>query len=70
MMGGSNMNSSQVFVCYSVPLMMFLTKSKGIRYDVVGLNPKTKKTFWAFVKNKELSETLSTWRDNNPNYTS
>jgi len=60
------MDKSKLFVCYSVPLMKFLTGS-GIRYEVVGLNPDTKNTFWAFMKNDKLSDYLIKWSDNNPN---
>lgn len=59
------MNNSKVFVCYSVPLMKFLT-SNGIRYDVVGLNPDSKKTFWGFVKDERLNDYLVKWKENNP----
>lgn len=60
------MNKSRIFVCYSVPLMKFLTGS-GIRYDVVGLNPDNKRTFWGFVKDDKLSKLLNQWKSNNPN---
>lgn len=60
------MKNSKLFVCYSVPLMKFLT-GNGIRYEVVGLNPETKNTFWAFMKDEKLSEYLIKWKANNPN---
>lgn len=60
------MDKSRIFVCYSVPLMKFLT-SNDIRYDVVGLNPDSKRTFWGFVKDSKLDEKLSEWKNNNPN---
>ena len=43
------MNRSKIYCCYSVPLMKYLTEQIGIRYDVVGLNPNSLKTFWGFV---------------------
>ena len=60
------MYNSKIFVCYSVPLMKFLTND-GIRYDVVGLNPDNKRTFWGFVKDDKLNEKLSQWKESNPN---
>ena len=60
------MKKPKLFVCYSVPLMKFLT-SNDIRYEVVGLIPKTKNTFWAFMKDEKLSEYLIKWKANNPN---
>lgn len=58
--------NSKLFVCYSVPLMKFLN-SNGFRYEVVGLNPRTKKTFWVYVRSKRLSGYLKKWEENNPN---
>lgn len=60
------MNNSKLFVCYSVPLMKFLT-TNGFRYEVVGLNPDSKKTFWAFIKNEDLNKYLMKWKQNSPN---
>lgn len=60
------MSNSKLFVCYSVPLMKHLT-SNGIRYEVVGLNPQTHKTFWAFMKDSNLDMHLSKWKQSNPN---
>lgn len=54
------MVKSKVFICYSVPLLLFLLQN-NIKYEVIGLHPKTKKTFWVFIKNKELSRVLSLW---------
>ena len=28
--------------------------NKGIRYELVGLHPKTKHMFWVYIKTKEL----------------
>lgn len=56
----------EVFVCHSYPLKTFLTKSKGLRYIVVGLNPNSKDKFWAFVKCDRLQEALDEWRDTKP----
>lgn len=55
------MNKSKIYCCYSVPLMKYLTEQVGIRYDVVGLSPNTHKTFWGFIKTKELDFALKRW---------
>lgn len=55
------MNKSKVYCCYSVPLMKYLTEQIGIQYDVVGLSPNSHKTFWGFVKTKELDNALKRW---------
>ena len=55
------MNKVEVFSCYSVPLMQFLTKEKGIEYLLVALNQYNSKKFWAFVQNDELSKALTEW---------
>lgn len=57
---------SKLFVCYSVPLMKFLT-SGGLRYEIVGLHPETKKQFWIFERSEKLNRQLNIWKDNNPN---
>lgn len=55
------MEDKKIYCCYSVPLMKFLTETKGIRYDVVGLNPNSHKTFWGFVKTDKLDKALKAW---------
>lgn len=55
------MHSRKIYCCYSVPLMKYLTERVGIRYDVVGLNPHSHKTFWGFIKTKELEDALIAW---------
>jgi len=55
------MNNRRVYCCYSVPLMKYLTEKAGIRYDIVGLNPNSHKTFWGFVKTDELEKALNAW---------
>lgn len=51
---------SKIYCCYSLELRDYLT-SKGIRYDVVGLNPTSKKMFWGFIKTDVLKEGLDEW---------
>lgn len=55
------MNKKKIYCCYSVPLMKFLTTEMKIPYDIVGLNPNSHKTFWGFVKTKELEIALQRW---------
>ena len=38
----------------------FLTK-KGIAYQLVGLNPNTKKMFWLYIKDEEFINALKEW---------
>lgn len=51
---------SKLFPCYSIPLRDFLT-SKGIRYELVGVHPKTNKMFWVYIKDNKLNELTSEW---------
>lgn len=52
---------SILYTCYSVPLMKFLTQTKGIRYELVACNPNTMKTFWIFVRDEKLNNALDEW---------
>ena len=54
------MKNSNIYCCFSVPLRDFL-KSKGIRYDLCGLNPNTKNMFWAYIRNEKLNNCLKEW---------
>lgn len=51
---------NKIYCCYSVKLRDFLI-SNGLRYDVVGLNPTSKRMFWGFIKNDKLNIFLSVW---------
>jgi len=55
------MEDVELFPCYSVPLMKFLTLKKSIRYKLVGLHPETKNTFWVFTRTEKLNNALSEW---------
>ena len=57
------MQERRIYCCYSVPLMKFLTEQWHIKYDVVGLNPTTHKTFWGFIKTEELEKALKRWSE-------
>lgn len=54
------MKESKLFPCYSIPMRDFLT-SKGIRYELVGLHPKTQDMFWVYIKNQKLKEAMQEW---------
>lgn len=53
---------SKIFCCYSLELRNYLLKN-NFKYDVVGLNPTSKKMFWGFIKNKQLNELLEKWSE-------
>ncbi len=44
---------NKIFCCYSLELRDYLLEN-NFRYEVVGLNPTSKKMFWGFIKNKQL----------------
>lgn len=52
---------SIIYTCYSVPLMKFLTIKKGIRYEIVALNPNNQKKFWVFIRDEKLNTALNEW---------
>lgn len=54
------MDSIKLFPCYSIPLKNYLV-GNGIRYELVGLNPKTKNMFWVFIISDDLKRLLDTW---------
>lgn len=41
--------------------MKFLTIDKGIRYEIVALNPNNQKKFWAFIRDEKLNTALNEW---------
>ena len=58
------MKQSKLFPCYSIPLRDFLT-SHGVRYELVGLHPKSHDMFWIYIKTIELEEAMNEWSSNN-----
>ena len=54
------MKESKLMPCYSVPMRDFLA-TKGIRYELVGLHPKTKLMFWVYIKDEKLDKALTEW---------
>ena len=53
-----------IFPCYSIPMRDFFTL-KGIRYELVGLHPKSHKMFWVYIKSNELEKVMNEWSLNN-----
>jgi hypothetical protein len=39
---------------------------KGLEYITVALDPKTKDTFWLFLRGEELDRALTEWKENKP----
>ena len=54
------MKESKLMPCYSVPMRDFLA-TKGIRYELVGLHPKSKLMFWVYIKDEKLDKALTEW---------
>lgn len=55
---------SKLFPCYSIPMRDFFT-SKGIKYELVGLHPKSYDMFWVYIKTIELEKAMNEWSSNN-----
>ena len=39
--------------------------SKGIRYELVWLHPKSHDMFWVYIKTIELEKAMNEWSSNN-----
>lgn len=48
------------YCCFSVPQMKYLTEN-NIRYELIALNPNTKKKFWLYYRTYELNRVLERW---------
>ena len=55
---------SKLFPCYSIPMRDYFT-SKGIKYELVGLHPKSHDMFWVYIKTLELEKAMNEWSSNN-----
>lgn len=53
----------KLYTCYSLPLRNYL-KNNGMKYELVALNPNSKKLFWVYIKTKELDKLLNEWSAN------
>lgn len=58
-------NKYKAYKCFSVPQKDFLLL-QGLEYLSVALDPKTKNTFWLFLRNEELDKALTLWTNSNP----
>lgn len=57
------MKKSILFPCYSIPMRDYFTE-RGIRYELVGLNPTSKLPFWVYVKTENLIKAMQEWSRN------
>lgn len=57
------MESKEWFKCYSAPLLKKL-KENGCRYEFVAKDIVNNKTFWLFMINDNVSQTLREWETN------
>ena len=62
--GMNGMKQSKLFPCYSIPMRDFFT-SKEIRYELVGLHPKSHDMFWIYIKTTELKKAMNEWSSSN-----
>ena len=58
--GMVNIKQSKLFPCYSIPMRDYFT-SKGIKYELVGLHPKSKDMFWVYIKTSKLEKAMQEW---------
>ena len=56
------MEQNQYFFCYNRNLQKFLTKQKSIRYIVHGIHPRTRRDFYLFHSNEELSDAIEEYK--------
>lgn len=55
----------ECYKCYSNNLKEFLMK-EGNEYIAIAMDIKRNKTFWLFVKDKDLDIALTKWTDGKP----
>ena len=55
-----SIKNKNLYCCFSIPQRDYLT-SKGVRYELFGLNPNTKNMFWVYMKTEELNRVLKGW---------
>jgi len=53
--------SSDCYFCYSFNLHRFLKNEKNICHINCGINKKTKKTWFSYIRTDLLNEALSEW---------
>ena len=54
------MKNEHIFPCYSFPMKQFFD-SKGIRYELNGINPNTGKMFWIYLVNEKVQQAMREW---------
>jgi hypothetical protein len=55
----------KIYRCFSIPLMKFI-KEQGIEPQFKAVHPVSRKLFWAFLLNDDLSVVLTKWTRNKP----
>ena len=58
-----DINSNNIFPCFSPPLAKFLVEVKGIHFIDIQFNEKSKKKKWLFIMNEELKKCLNEWSE-------
>lgn len=58
-----NEEDVNLFPCYSIALMKFLTEQKKIRYKITGINQNTMKTFYVFIDNEKLNNCINQYKE-------
>lgn len=51
---------NKLYICYPEKIKNFLL-SNGCRYEVIGLNPNSKQTFWVFIRDEKINKLLTDW---------
>lgn len=59
---GKQLTNRDFFFCYSPHLSKFLS-SKGHKYIVIAVNPKSKQTYSMYLKSDELSNSINEYRE-------
>ena len=54
---------NQCFVTYDINLKRYLLNN-GIKDEVYGINPKTHRLFWVYIRTEELNKYLDIWFNN------
>ena len=58
-----DIDSNNIFSCFSPPLAKFLIEVKGIHFIDIQFNEHSKKKKWIFIMNDLLKESLKEWSD-------
>lgn len=58
-------NNTDIYRCYSVNLMQFLSQHDE-RYIIIAKDIKSDRQFWAYIKTDRFNALLKKWIDNNP----